>query len=290
MQLPGIEPSVLLHRPEAKLYSAAGVLAAVGAWLLGAGQYSPLFFLAGVAGAAAVGFAYGRVVGSRKWFREHAAGVELVRARRPAVVFLGDSVMREWQGKAGIAVWRRVFEPLGSVNLAIGGDRTYETLWRLRNGILAAGNPRVVVLATGANNITVGETAEETVTGVDDVVTELRSALPDATVLLSPIFPRGRKPGPRRERIAQANALLAERLSAREGVVWIDVWDRFVAPDGSIDRSLMPDGQHLSPAGYELWAAALEGPVRMALAAAGAPADDEAGAEAVRQLPSGERA
>jgi lysophospholipase L1-like esterase len=40
-------------------------------------------------------------------------------------------------------------------------------------------------------------------------------------------------------------------------VRYLDIGDRFVLPDGTISRDVMPDGLHLSPEGYRIWADAM---------------------------------
>ena len=173
------------------------------------------------------------------------------------VVFVGDSITQGWEG-AGKATWERRYAGLNAVNLGIGGDRTQHVLWRLDNGNLNGLKPAAVVVMIGTNNSN-GEdnSVDQIAEGVAAIVAKLRAALPDATVLLHAIFPRGENPNPQRGKIAQANQIL-QKLADGRRVVWVDFGHRFVDARGVIPRSLMPDYLHLSEAGYELWGEALE--------------------------------
>ena len=72
------------------------------------------------------------------------------------------------------------------------------------------------------------------------------------------IFPRGAQPDhPLRAPIAQTNRLLAQRFGNVAGVTYIDIGAKFLAADGTLPPTLMPDTTHPSEAGYQLWADAL---------------------------------
>lgn len=202
------------------------------------------------------------------WMQRHRSFNE--RAARGArhgdigVVFLGDSITQGWEGP-GAEVWARKFAPLGAVNFGISGDRTQHVLWRLRNGNLEGlaspaegAAPRAVVLMIGTNNSN-GEdnTAEEIAEGVGAIVAEVRERLPETRVLLLGIFPRGQHPNPQREKIARANEIIAG-LADGDAVRYLDIGPVFLEMDGSISPEVMPDALHLSPMGYELWAASIE--------------------------------
>lgn len=40
-------------------------------------------------------------------------------------------------------------------------------------------------------------------------------------------------------------------------VVWIDIWDKFLAEDGTFPKVLFPDELHPSSAGYTIWQRAI---------------------------------
>jgi beta-glucosidase len=81
---------------------------------------------------------------------------------------------------------------------------------------------------------------------------------PQAITLLMPILPCGeQKDDPRRLRVERINALIKPFADGRR-VVWFDIRDRFLTPDGGIRRDLMPDFQHPLGKGYGIWRDALQ--------------------------------
>jgi len=57
--------------------------------------------------------------------------------------------------------------------------------------------------------------------------------------------------------IKRANALLA-KLDDGESVRYLDIGPKFLGPDGTIPKAIMPDQLHPSAAGYKIWAEATQ--------------------------------
>ena len=173
------------------------------------------------------------------------------------ILFIGDSITQGWEG-AGKEVWEKFYGDRKAVNIGIGGDRTQHVLYRLENGNLAGVKPRVAVVMIGTNNSngednTPGQIAE----GVAAIVNNLRSVVPDTKIILLAIFPRGENFNPQRGKLAQLNQVL-QKLDDGEHVLFLDMGHRFLTGDGLLPADIMPDYLHLSPAGYTLWAEAME--------------------------------
>ncbi|HWT05719.1 MAG TPA: GDSL-type esterase/lipase family protein, partial [Xanthomonadales bacterium] len=111
------------------------------------------------------------------------------------------------------------------------------------------------VLMIGTNNLA-SATPEHIARGVAAIVDTVRAKLPDATVVLNALFPRGAPADPVCAKIAAVNARIAA-LADGTHVRWLDAGAGFVAADGTIAAALMPDKLHPSAAGYEVWATAL---------------------------------
>jgi beta-glucosidase len=173
------------------------------------------------------------------------------------VIFIGDSITQGWEG-AGKEVWARYYAPRNAVNLGIGGDRTQHVLWRLDNGNLQGLKPKAAVVMIGTNNSN-GEdnTPGQIADGVAAIVKKLRDKLPDTKVLLVAIFPRSENFSAQRGKLLQVNQVI-RKLADGKDVFWMDFGHRLVTSEGLIPRTLMPDFLHLSPAGYKLWAEAIE--------------------------------
>ena len=189
------------------------------------------------------------------------------QAKAPVpVVFIGDSITQGWE-EAGGPVWREAFEPLGAVNLGVGGDRTEHVLWRLQQAPLTPLQPRVVVLMIGTNNASTGRDSGPLIArAVHAVVDQVVAQCPDAQVLVLDIPPRGQVMNPLRGLVLQVNqALAAGPWPDRVG--FLRVADGFVRGDGTIDAAVMPDFLHFSERGYRQWAEGIAPAVRERLAA-----------------------
>ena len=194
--------------------------------------------------------------------QRHESFNEISKKGEAELVFLGDSITQGWSG-AGKAVWGRTWEPLKAANFGIGGDRTEHVLWRLDHGNYDGLKPRLTVLMIGTNNTGHRmDPAPDTVAGVKAIVDKLHAKQPQMKVLVLGVFPRGEKgDDPKRVRTDEINALLP-KLADGKKVFFLDIGKSFLQPDGSLSKEIMPDFLHLSPKGYELWAAAIEPKVK----------------------------
>jgi lysophospholipase L1-like esterase len=193
------------------------------------------------------------------WWKERQEQINSRTKEQVDLLFLGDSITQGWEGE-GQAVWEKHYTPRHAMNAGIGGDRTQHVLWRLENGNLEGIKPKAVVLMIGTNNSN-GEdnTATEIADGTKAIVTKLREKLPETKVLVLAIFPRGDKPNPQREKIAEVNKQVASwEVVDGKNVIFLDIGDKFLDKDGNLPAEIMPDFLHLSPKGYEIWAEAIE--------------------------------
>jgi beta-glucosidase len=173
------------------------------------------------------------------------------------LILIGDSITQGWEG-AGKDVWEKYYGKRNAVNLGIGGDRTQHVVWRLDHGNVDGIAPKLAVLMIGTNNSNRDDnTAEEIAAGIEAIVKKLRDKLPQTKVLVLAIFPRGEKPNPQREKNAKASDL-ASKVADNKMVYYLDIGPKFLGADGTLTKDIMPDLLHLSPQGYEIWAASIE--------------------------------
>lgn len=199
------------------------------------------------------------------WREKHELCVGRTLRGPHNVAFIGDSITEGWES-TGWDAWDSHFVPLGANNFGIGGDGTYNVLWRFDNGEVMGVPWRAFVVLIGTNNIGWGICdADQTYLGIVAVVERLIQAQPGTPVLLHEILPRDHEPeGEMRRQIDRCNALLrAHNFSSN--VKLLDFSGLFLEPDGRLPAHVAPDFLHLSPDAYRIWAAALAPEVKAAL-------------------------
>jgi lysophospholipase L1-like esterase len=195
----------------------------------------------------------------------HKEFLKKVASGEGDVIFLGDSITQGWEG-AGKKAWADTFTPFKPVNLGIGGDRTGHVLWRITEGKeLEPLKPKLAVIMIGTNNTGV-HSAAEIAGGIKAIIDELRKQKPEMKILLLGVFPRGggigkedtvAPPEKLNPKIKQINDLISKYADDKM-VFYKDIGKEFLNAEGGLEKKIMPDLLHLSPAGYEIWAKAIK--------------------------------
>lgn len=200
---------------------------------------------------------------------------EVAEADGAQVVFFGDSITLGWSiGKAeGKAEWGGRFAKYKPLNMGNSGDITPVMLSRVRHGNLdfaKANEPKVAVLLCGTNNYSVTQSdggkvkwalgidtpPRDVADGVRAVAQEFRRRLPATRVVILGILPV--KNQEKQSKCRETNCILAGYAYPKDEVVFLDVQDRFMNADGTLEADLYTDGTHLTAKGYETLADALE--------------------------------
>jgi N-acetylglucosamine-6-sulfatase len=190
----------------------------------------------------------------------HRTFLQIAQGAPVELVFVGDSITDGWRN-AGQPVWDQYFAPLKPANFGIGGDTTQGALWRMQNGELDGYKAKLFVLMLGTNNINRNPN-DEIVDGDRLIIEEFKKRHPQAKVLLLGIFPRAAEAtNPYRASIKDINSKLA-KLADNKQVFFMDIGEKFLAPDGTLTTDIMPDGLHPNLKGYKIWAEAISGRVR----------------------------
>ena len=178
------------------------------------------------------------------------------------LVFDGDSIT-SWfanysgPGNSGVEIWKERYAKLGAFDFGIPGDSTQHLLWRLANGQMNGIHPKLILLLIGTNNLGLN-TDEEIIEGIEAIVNQYRKLCPNAVILLQGIFPRERlASNPIRSRIKAINKKIATFADGKS-VIFMDLGDKFLQPDGSITTEIMRDYLHPNESGYRIWADAIQ--------------------------------
>jgi lysophospholipase L1-like esterase len=180
------------------------------------------------------------------WQKRHKDKLAELREKKPALIFLGDSITQQWE-YAGEPSWRnfapgwqRFYGDRNAVNLGFSGDATSHLLWRIENGEVAGISPKVAVILIGANNLgRLHWSAADTLAGIDANVQAVRRRLPTAKILLLSVLPSERN-----DWVTETTGTINKGLAARYrngGIAtFLDV-SRVFLKNGRTNRDLFYD-------------------------------------------------
>ena len=91
--------------------------------------------------------------------------------------------------------------------------------------------------------------------GVSNLVRRIQFHLPQTKIILFGIFPRGEKGDSIREQVTAVNAGFSKL--ADDKIKFLDLGEKFLAPDGALPREMFPDLLHPNEKGYQIWVDAI---------------------------------
>jgi len=202
---------------------------------------------------------------------------QVAQADNSEIVFFGDSITWHWslggKGKTGYKIWQENYSRYNPVNMGNSGDITPVMLYRVTHGNLnfAKGQqPKVAVLLCGINNFGVTQSdggevkwdlgidcpPEDVANGVRAVAQVFRRRLPQTRVIMMAILPVSNEV--RLAGAQQANTFNAAVTFNKDEVIYLDLKDKLLNSDGSINEQLFTDGTHLTAKGYRIWAKSID--------------------------------
>jgi lysophospholipase L1-like esterase len=183
-----------------------------------------------------------------RWEAELAAFEAADRAAPPPsgeIVFVGSSSIRLWD-------LQKSFPDLKTINRGIIGSQLADAV-RNAERIIIPYKPRIVVVYAGDNDLDGGALSEQVAVQFERFVRVLRAKLPDVRIVFI-----GIKPSLQRwdliERVRLTNDMIRAYATHDDRVAFLDIdnamlgWDEQPRPE-----LFVPDGLHLTPAGYQLW-------------------------------------
>jgi lysophospholipase L1-like esterase len=189
------------------------------------------------------------------WYEEEVRTLEAKVRQRPAtaryIAFYGSSTIRLWSSlEADFPHW-----PV--LNLGFGGS-TLEACAHFFTRTVIPLKPRELLLYAGDNDLGDGKLPEHVLAAFRRLVQLWQTELPGTKLWFLSI-----KPSPSRwnlfERIRLANRLIQEEIASIPAAQYLDLVPRMLGSNGQPRRELFAaDGLHLSPAGYRVWAEAVQ--------------------------------
>lgn len=195
--------------------------------------------------------------------KRHAEKMEIVTNGGARVVFIGDSITHFWETNGRNQLAKYFSEgAYKMLDLGTSADRTEHVLWRLENGELDGYEAKCILLMIGTNNSGhfsfADEPPSDTILAIRAILQKIRAKQPNAVIVLTAIFPRGRDATDGyRVRNEIVNKEIQKLCDGRT-IFWCDFNDQFLTTDGLLSPELFPDRLHPSGRGYEIWFSAVK--------------------------------
>lgn len=184
------------------------------------------------------------------WQKEIAAFEAKDRDRPPAaggIVFVGSSSIRLWD-------LQKAFPGLPVINRGFGGSQVADSVAQV-DLLVVRHKPRTVVFYAGDNDIAAGKTPTVVAADFRAFVGKVQAALPKARIAfigIKPSLQRWALVG----KVREANALIRVFCEGDDRLGYIDVDGPMLGWDEKPRADLfVADGLHMTPKGYEVWAA-----------------------------------
>lgn len=168
------------------------------------------------------------------------------------IVFIGASSIVRWN-------LPEYFPELGAkaINRGFGGSQSVDSV-RYVDRIVVPYHPRIVVYYAGDNDVEANIPAEEIAHQFALFEQKVHAALPQTKVIFISV-----KPSIRRwkwiDTIKATNAIAKAYCAKHPNLAFMDIEQQMLGADGKPNPALLvADGLHMTPAGYQVWTAALK--------------------------------
>ncbi|HMK60514.1 MAG TPA: GDSL-type esterase/lipase family protein [Dissulfurispiraceae bacterium] len=160
------------------------------------------------------------------------------------IIFIGDSLTEYYD-------WQARFSVHQVLNLGLSGETVQGLSARVRRIISRASAPDLLFVMTGINNLTMEDF--DILEDYKRLLRNMKTAFPSTTIIIQSILPVNMWAD--NKKIEEINKELTAIAKSMK-LAFLDVYSLFIEADGSARREyLLEDGVHVSPMGYEVWAA-----------------------------------
>jgi lysophospholipase L1-like esterase len=187
------------------------------------------------------------VAGNR--FEKNVEAYEAMDRTNPppqnAILLAGDSQFFRWKTLA---------EDLPDYTVVNRGIDSFQTsdLVYFADRLVLPCHPRMIVLHVGGNDVNTGKSPEQILTDFKSFVARVRTHFPTIPIAFSSITPGPGRWDEAPQRKA-TNRLIQEYIATQPNLLFIDLWDAMLTPDGQPREDLwVADRVHPNHAGYLL--------------------------------------
>ena len=184
--------------------------------------------------------------------KKFEAGDKQAPPPQNGIVFVGSSSIVRWD----LTKYFPEFGP-NAINRGFGGSVAADAVY-YADRIVTSYKPRIVVYYSGDNDVESPITPEQIANAFIEFERKVHKALPNTRIVYISIKPSLRR-WAFQDKMTQANAMVKGHIGTRRDITYLDVVRPMLGTDGKPKPELfVQDGLHMTPAGYDIWTAALK--------------------------------
>lgn len=184
----------------------------------------------------------------RPYYEQKVSLFKLLPKVKNAIVFIGNSIT---DGNE----WVELLDCKKCLNRGISGDISFGVNARLVDVLVD--KPKKIFLMIGINDISRNVPNDMIIANYKAFVNTVKTVSPKTQIYLQSVLPTNntfRKFVDKNdENIKILNAAMLDISKNTEGVIFIDLYSKFLDSEGRLDKKYTNDGLHLLGEGYILW-------------------------------------
>jgi len=188
------------------------------------------------------------------YYDQKATLFRLLPDTKGEIIFLGNSI-------TDIGEWAEIWQNKNVKNRGISGDNTFGVLARLDE--VTSSQPDKIFIMIGINDLAQGTPDSVIITNYEAILAYIQSASPLTKIYVQSILPTNAdftefsRHQNKDTHIQYINTSL-QKICAGKGLVYIDLYSRFVDSEGKLNKKYTNDGLHINGHGYMLWKQVIE--------------------------------
>ena len=173
--------------------------------------------------------------------QRQVAPLQKIKESGANILLIGDATISSWK-QTNTQQWEDTYSAYKAAHLELPNDQTQHTLWRLQNSNLNDISPETVILNIGLENLKNNHSPEDTVTGIQAILSELSWKLPTSHIILLPLTAEFTdNSAALAERVEQTNKILTHEnlpenityltnATTQKNISIYEVWGKAITP------------------------------------------------------------
>jgi len=183
------------------------------------------------------------------YYEQKATLHQLLPNTKGEIVFLGNSI-------TDIGEWSEIWQNSKVKNRGISGDITFGVLARLDE--ILSSRPAKLFIMIGVNDIARNIPEAVILKNYRRMIDSVQIKSPKTQLIMQSVLPTNDEFKPFKNHYGKDDRIRAvnnglQALCADTGVIFVNLYPRFLDASGKLDKQYTNDGLHLTGAGYMLW-------------------------------------